>query len=86
MVRRLRNSLPERLPNINLLRPEKPASVSHWRENLNWIHIYTVQLSGISDSKLMELFAELTPHCIVLLEDVDTAGMVISTTQATVGL
>ncbi|KAJ5111738.1 hypothetical protein NUU61_001368 [Penicillium alfredii] len=39
------------------------------------LDIYTLQLSGISDSKLMKLFAELPPHCIVLLEDVDAAGM-----------
>lgn len=39
------------------------------------LDIYTLQLSGISDSKLMALFAELPPHCIVLLEDVDAAGM-----------
>ena len=39
------------------------------------LDIYTLQLSGISDSKLMKLFAELPPHCIVLLEDVDVAGM-----------
>ncbi|KAJ5695362.1 P-loop containing nucleoside triphosphate hydrolase protein [Penicillium solitum] len=39
------------------------------------LDIYTLQLSNISDSKLMKLFAELPPRCIVLLEDVDTAGM-----------
>ncbi|KAJ5043551.1 hypothetical protein NUH16_000340 [Penicillium rubens] len=39
------------------------------------LDIYTLQLSGISDSKLMKLFSELPPHCIVLLEDVDAAGM-----------
>ena len=39
------------------------------------LDIYTLQLSNISDSKLMRLFAELPPRCIVLLEDVDTAGM-----------
>jgi chaperone BCS1 len=39
------------------------------------LDIYTLQLSNISDSTLMRLFAELPPHCIVLLEDVDTAGV-----------
>lgn len=39
------------------------------------LDIYTLQLSGISDSKLTKLFSELPPHCIVLLEDVDAAGM-----------
>ena len=39
------------------------------------LDIYTLQLSNISDSKLMRLFAELPPRCIVLLEDVDTAGV-----------
>lgn len=39
------------------------------------LDIYTLQLSNISDSKLIKLFAELPPRCIVLLEDVDTAGM-----------
>jgi chaperone BCS1 len=39
------------------------------------LDIYTLQLSGVSDSKLMKLFSELPPHCIVLLEDVDAAGM-----------
>ena len=39
------------------------------------LDIYTLQLSNISDSKLIKLFAKLPPRCIVLLEDVDTAGM-----------
>ncbi|KAJ5394738.1 P-loop containing nucleoside triphosphate hydrolase protein [Penicillium cosmopolitanum] len=39
------------------------------------LDIYTLQLSNISDSTLMKLFSELPPHCIVLLEDVDTAGV-----------
>lgn len=39
------------------------------------LDIYTLQLSNISDSTLMRLFAELPLHCIVLLEDVDTAGV-----------
>jgi len=38
------------------------------------LDIYTLPLLGISDSKLMKLFAELPPHCVVLLEDVDAAG------------
>lgn len=37
------------------------------------LDIYTLQLSGISDSQLMKLFAELPPQCIVLAEDVDAA-------------
>ncbi len=40
------------------------------------LDIYTLQLSGISDSKLTKLFAELPPHCDILLEGVDAAGMV----------
>ena len=36
---------------------------------------YTLQLSEISESKPMKLFPKLPPHCIVLLEDVDAAGM-----------
>ncbi|CAI7626047.1 unnamed protein product [Penicillium pancosmium] len=39
------------------------------------LDIYTLQLSNISDSTLMRLFSELPPHCVVLLEDVDTAGV-----------
>ncbi|CAI7622361.1 unnamed protein product [Penicillium manginii] len=39
------------------------------------LDIYTLQLSNISDSTLMRLFSELPPHCIVLLEDVDKAGV-----------
>ncbi|KAI3092598.1 hypothetical protein CBS147333_10221 [Penicillium roqueforti] len=39
------------------------------------LDIYTLQLSGISNSKLMALFAELPPHCIILLEDIDAAGI-----------
>ncbi|KAJ5703246.1 P-loop containing nucleoside triphosphate hydrolase protein [Penicillium malachiteum] len=39
------------------------------------LDIYTLQLSNISDSTLMKLFSDLPPHCIVLLEDVDTAGV-----------
>ncbi|KAI2872838.1 hypothetical protein CBS11852_10824 [Aspergillus niger] len=39
------------------------------------LDIYTLQLSNISDTTLMRLFAELPPRCIVLLEDVDTAGV-----------
>ncbi|GLA67401.1 hypothetical protein AtubIFM54640_010719 [Aspergillus tubingensis] len=39
------------------------------------LDIYTLQLSNISDSTLMKLFAELPPRSIVLLEDVDTAGV-----------
>lgn len=37
--------------------------------------MYTLQLSGISDRKPIKLLAELSSHCIVLLEDVDAAGM-----------
>jgi chaperone BCS1 len=36
--------------------------------------IYTLQLSNNSDSTLLNLFSELPAHCIVLLEDVYTAG------------
>lgn len=39
------------------------------------LYIYTLQLSNISDTMLMRLFAELPPRCIVLLEDMDTAGV-----------
>ncbi|GIK05443.1 hypothetical protein Aspvir_009553 [Aspergillus viridinutans] len=39
------------------------------------LDIYTLQLSNISDTTLMRLFAELPPRCIVLLEDVDTSGV-----------
>ncbi|KAJ6078258.1 hypothetical protein N7467_008011 [Penicillium canescens] len=39
------------------------------------LDIYTLQLSGISNSKLTKLFSELPPHCVILLEDVDAAGL-----------
>ncbi|KAJ5678679.1 hypothetical protein N7462_006923 [Penicillium macrosclerotiorum] len=39
------------------------------------MNIYTLQLTGLSDSQLTTLFAQLPPHCMVLLEDVDAAGM-----------
>lgn len=39
------------------------------------LDIYTLQLLGISNSKLMKLFTKLPPHYIVLLEDVDIAGI-----------
>lgn len=39
------------------------------------LDIYTLQLSNISDSTLMRFFSELPPHCVVLFEDVDTAGV-----------
>ncbi|OJJ42059.1 hypothetical protein ASPZODRAFT_20822 [Penicilliopsis zonata CBS 506.65] len=39
------------------------------------LDIYTLQLSNISDSTVIRLFAELPPRCIILLEDVDTAGV-----------
>ncbi|KAL4950835.1 P-loop containing nucleoside triphosphate hydrolase protein [Aspergillus filifer] len=39
------------------------------------LDIYTLNLSGVGDKTLMKLFADLPPHCIILLEDVDAAGM-----------
>lgn len=38
------------------------------------LDIYTLQLSGISDSQLIKILAELPPKCIVLAEDVDAAN------------
>jgi hypothetical protein len=57
---------------IDLLQPKDPVSVSHWQGNLYWIFI-RYNCRGISDSMLMKLSAELPPHCIVFLEDVDAA-------------
>lgn len=39
------------------------------------LDIYALNLSGVCDSKLVKLFAELPAHCVILLEDVDAAGM-----------
>lgn len=39
------------------------------------LDIYTLNLSGVGDGTLMKLFADLPPHCVTLLEDVDAAGM-----------
>lgn len=39
------------------------------------LDIYTLNLSGVGDGTLMKLFADLPPHCVILLEDVDAAGM-----------
>lgn len=38
------------------------------------LDIYTLQLSGISDSQLIKLLAELPPKCIVLAEEVEAAN------------
>lgn len=38
------------------------------------LDIYVLNLSGVSDESLSSLFANLPPHCVVLLEDVDAAG------------
>ncbi|KAH6954058.1 P-loop containing nucleoside triphosphate hydrolase protein, partial [Ilyonectria sp. MPI-CAGE-AT-0026] len=35
---------------------------------------YTVSVSTVSDRALEDLFAELPPQCVVLLEDIDAAG------------
>ena len=37
--------------------------------------IYTLQLSGVTDSSLMQLFAKIPKNSIILLEDVDAAGI-----------
>jgi chaperone BCS1 len=39
------------------------------------LDIYTLSISGVSDSTLAKLFADLPQQCIVLIEDVDAAGM-----------
>jgi chaperone BCS1 len=38
------------------------------------LDIYVLNLSGVNDSSLNSLFAQLPPHCVILLEDVDAAG------------
>ncbi|EEQ85995.1 mitochondrial chaperone bcs1, variant [Blastomyces dermatitidis ER-3] len=38
------------------------------------LDIYVVNLSGVNDGSLTNLFAQLPLHCVVLLEDVDAAG------------
>ncbi|KAL4956077.1 P-loop containing nucleoside triphosphate hydrolase protein [Aspergillus filifer] len=37
--------------------------------------ISTLNLSDVGDTTLIKLFADLPPHCVILLEDVDAAGM-----------
>jgi chaperone BCS1 len=39
------------------------------------LDIYVVNLSGVNDSSLNKLFAELPSHCVNLLEDVDAVGL-----------
>ncbi|KAL4780030.1 hypothetical protein BJX76DRAFT_361241 [Aspergillus varians] len=39
------------------------------------LDIYMLNLSGFGDSTLITLFADLPSHCVIPLEDVDTAGM-----------
>jgi chaperone BCS1 len=39
------------------------------------LDIYVLNLSGVNDSSLNKLFAELPPHCVILLEDVDAVGL-----------
>ncbi|OJD20802.1 hypothetical protein ACJ73_07861 [Blastomyces percursus] len=38
------------------------------------LDIYVLNLSSIDDSRLNSLFAQLPPHCVILLEDIDAAG------------
>jgi chaperone BCS1 len=38
------------------------------------LDIYTLNLSGVDDNSLGRLFADLPPRCVVLLEDIDSAG------------
>ncbi|EQL29692.1 hypothetical protein BDFG_07745 [Blastomyces dermatitidis ATCC 26199] len=38
------------------------------------LDIYVLNLSGIDDSRLNSLFAQLPAHCVILLEDIDAAG------------
>ncbi|KAK2796021.1 hypothetical protein FQN50_009641 [Emmonsiellopsis sp. PD_5] len=38
------------------------------------LDIYVLNLSGVEDESLSSLFAQLPPHCVILLEDVDAAG------------
>lgn len=55
--------------------------------------IYVLNLSGVDDSRLNSLLAQLPPHCVILLEDIDAAGtprvedseMTENTDQAVVG-
>ncbi|EGE08382.1 hypothetical protein TEQG_07492 [Trichophyton equinum CBS 127.97] len=39
------------------------------------LDIYVLNLSGIDDSRLSSLFANLPSRCVILLEDVDAVGM-----------
>ncbi|EDN11259.1 predicted protein [Histoplasma mississippiense (nom. inval.)] len=38
------------------------------------LDIYVLNLSSIDDNRLNSLFAQLPPHCVILLEDIDAAG------------
>jgi chaperone BCS1 len=38
------------------------------------LDIYVVNLSSIDDKGLKNLFTELPPHCLILLEDIDAAS------------
>ncbi|QSS60802.1 hypothetical protein I7I51_05605 [Histoplasma capsulatum] len=38
------------------------------------LDIYVLNLSSIDDSRLNSLFAQLPPHCVILLEDIDAAS------------
>ncbi|EDN04866.1 predicted protein [Histoplasma mississippiense (nom. inval.)] len=38
------------------------------------LDIYVLNLSSIDDSRLSSLFAQLPPHCVILLEDIDAAS------------
>ncbi|EER42757.1 conserved hypothetical protein [Histoplasma capsulatum H143] len=39
------------------------------------LNIYILNLSSINNSRLNSLFAQLPPHCVILLEDINAAGM-----------
>lgn len=39
------------------------------------LDIYVLNLSSVNDSSLNKLFADLPPHCVILLEDVDIVGL-----------
>ncbi|QSS61743.1 hypothetical protein I7I51_03920, partial [Histoplasma capsulatum] len=38
------------------------------------LDIYVLNLSSIDDNRLSSLFAQLPPHCVILLEDIDAAS------------
>ncbi|KAL2372524.1 hypothetical protein RJ035_005237 [Blastomyces gilchristii] len=38
------------------------------------LDIYVLNLSSIDESRLNSLFAQLPPHCVILLEDINAAG------------